>query len=161
MKTTVFFVCISSCVLARTATAEKILLMPFLYGSHVYENLHLGNALVNKSHEVHMVLPKVSKYNAVVQRSLVKPLTFSTPDGLLLMESKQLVDAMYDVAFYDGDAMGFYAKIMQSTDAYCDAMMHDEAFIDRVRQQHFDLVITCGCQMSMCFMLLPRLRGLG
>ena len=144
------------CLLARTATAEKILLMPLMYGSHVYENLHLGNALIKKGHEVYMVLPKVSKYNAVVQRSRVKPLTFSAPDDLLLMESKQLMDKMYDMAFYDGNFFSYFLDLMRSGDECCDAMMRDVAFIHSVRQHRFDLVITCGFQTSWCFMLLPH-----
>ena len=157
MKTTVFFVCISSCVLARTATAEKILLMPFLYGSHVYENLHLGNALVNKGHEVHMVLPKVSKYNADVKRSLVKSLTFSVPNGLVLMESKETMEILYNLWFYDGKYSAFLAKMMPATDAYCDAMLHDMLFINSVQHHHFDMVILCGFLITRCYLALPHL----
>ena len=150
-----FFVYISCCFLA-IATTEKILLMPFLYGSHVYENLHLGNALVNKGHEVYMVLPKVSKHNADVKRSLVKPLTFSVPNGLVLMESKETMEILYNLWFYDGKYSAFLAKMMPAADAYCDAMLHDMLFINSVQHHHFDMVILCGSPVPRCFLLLPH-----
>ena len=72
-----------------------------LCGSHVVENLHLGEALITRGHEVHLLLPKVSKYNAMVSKSRVKPVNFDSPDDIVLLE--YMTELFYNVAFHDDD----------------------------------------------------------
>ena len=145
------------CWLLTSAAAEKILLAPMLYGSHVVENLHLGEALIARGHEVHLLLPKVSKYNAMVSKSRVKPLTFDTPDDIVLMESNYMTELIYNVTFYELDGMAVigeaYTKI--SSD-YCHAFMHDDALLASVRKHAFDLAIVGAVQPVLCLFLLPH-----
>ena len=70
------------------------------------ENLHLGEALITRGHEVHLLLPKVSKYNAMVSKSRVKPVNFDTPDDIVLLE--YMTELFYNVAFHDDDSMAMF-----------------------------------------------------
>ena len=73
-----FTLCVS--IIVTRTTAEKILLLPILFGSHVMENLHLGETLISKGHDIRMVLPVSTRYNAKLKTSRVQALNFNVPD---------------------------------------------------------------------------------
>ena len=142
------------CLLTPVVT-EKILLVPMLHGSHVIENLRLGQALNSKRHEVYLALPKVSKHNALVSGSGVKPLTFDTAGDFALLESEYIADFTYNVTFHGYDNFELLGAVTSINDRYCDAIMHQETFLNSIRDHRFDVVITPGPIIISCMLILP------
>ena len=146
----------------HTASGARILLKSTQLGSHILEQVSLGEELVSRGHEVYIAIGSRYPTKASIEKRGLKTLQYKFPDGVMYGVSEEYEKIVAHSIFDKGKGVVSNVTKVASQMAYddCAYMMADESFLGNVRQLKFDLAIVEGFALFMCDLVLPKRIGI-
>src|SRR6218665_373288 len=146
----------------QTVYGARILLKSAQLGSHILEQVSLGEELVSRGHEVYIALGSRYPKKASIEKRGIKTLQYKFPDDVLYGVSEEFDKMVAELTFDKSeDKMGVSSKVAsQIAFDDCAYMMADESFLESMKQLKFDLAIVEPFVIGPCNMLLPRYLGI-
>ena len=158
--------CLSSLLILlvtlQPVPAAKILMKAPQLGSHILEQVSLGEELVTRGHEVYMAIASRYPKKSSIEKLGIKLLPYKIPDDVLYGISEDYEKMVAEVIFDKGqDKMALSGKTA-SRISYddCAYMMADESFLETVRKLKLDLVIVEPFILCPCSLILPKYFGI-
>jgi len=140
----------------------KILMKSPQVGSHMLEQVFLGEELASRGHEVYIAIGSRYPTKANIEKRGIKTLQYKFPDGVLYGVSEECEKMIAGVIFEEDEdkfaTTGKAASQLVYDD--CAYMMADESFLENARQLKFDLAIVDSFILSPCNLILPKYLGI-
>ena len=146
----------------QAVSGAKILMKSPQLGSHILEQISLGEELASRGHEVYIAIGSRYPNKANIEKRGIKTLQYKIPDGVLYGVSEEYEKMVAEIIFDKSeDKMALSGNTAsQLTYNDCAYMMEDEAFLENVRQLKFDLAIVEPFILSPCNLILPKYFGI-
>jgi len=142
----------------QAVSAAKILLKSNQIGSHILEQVALGEELVSRGHEVYIALGSRHPTKGSIEKLGIKTLQYMFPDGELYGVSAEYEKILAKTIFdHSIDTLKVPTKFSYDD---CGYMMADESFLENVRQLKFDLAVVESFGFGLCNMVLPKYLGI-
>jgi len=142
----------------QAVQGAKILMKSMPMGSHILEQIFLGEELALRGHEVYMAIGSRYPTKANIEKRGMKTLQYKFPDNVLYGVSDEFEEMMAGVIFAKNkDKMFLSGSVaIKITDDDCSSMMADESFLENARQLKFDLAIVDSFLVCPCNLILPK-----
>jgi|SRR6218665_625750 len=147
----------------QAVSGAKILMKSPPGGSHILEQIFLGEELVSRGHEVYMAIGSRYPQKTNIEKRGIKLLTYKVPDDALYGISEEGEKMVAELIFDQTEDKFAASAKLGSTVVYddCGYMMADESFLKTVRQlKKFDLAIVEPFMLGPCNMILPKHFGI-
>ena len=146
----------ASCL--QFAASAKFLLLPIPWPSVVRELVHIGDELLTRNHEIHVLLP--TTYPAVDKltesRPNLKVLTYATKRPDLFSAANDDPTILFDMLVKkEALDMRKDAQGAAAGRAHCANVLEDTEMQQKVAELKFDLVLLTGQELSRCYFILP------
>src|SRR6218665_126475 len=127
----------------EAVSGAKILLKSNQLGSHILEQVSLGEELVSRGHEVYIALGSRYPKKPSIEKHGIKALQYKFPDDVIYRVSEEFDKMVAELTFDKSeDKMGVSSKVAsQIAFDDCAYMMADESFLESMKQLKFDLPI--------------------
>lgn len=140
------------------ASGAKIIMASPQMGSHILEQVTLGEELAARGHQVYMAIGSRYPNIANIEKKGMKTITYNIPKDVLYGVSSDLEKSLIPLIFSeDKDKMAVSGQLA-ATISYrdCAYMMNDEQFLAELRKLSFDLAIVEPFIVSPCNVILPK-----
>ncbi|XP_064647310.1 UDP-glucuronosyltransferase 1A7-like isoform X1 [Lineus longissimus] len=136
---------------------KKILLLPYMTPSHLLQLGSIGDGLLKKGHEVHMVVHSGQKVPNNILKWGVKIIRYKTGDKELLMDT-----AEFQVGLIEGGvSFGKVRKVFGIIWTECEKIADNPNLIEKLRKEKFDFVVVDGGGGLMtCLYTIPYRLGI-
>ncbi|ELU00376.1 hypothetical protein CAPTEDRAFT_192472 [Capitella teleta] len=144
------------CLLLSVVNADRVLLIPMQFPSRRAEMRLIGEELVKRGHQVHMIIPEgiVDKMSS----EMLRMETYVHPKDLMLLPSEEF-DQWIGEKIFDGTVEEALSEECAREYKDCVLMLDDTAMLKRLEDMQFHLAIADGMYMPPCyFAVAERLR---
>ena len=138
---------------APSASGANILLIPFPWPSVVRELAYIGDELLDRNHQIHVLLPGSFDSDKLTEtRPHLKVLTYAIkyPDMFSVVNDDPTM-------FFDmmvGKAMDMRENA-EGGIAQCANLLEDTVMEQKVKELKFDVVLLSGFELTRCYFILP------
>ena len=156
-----FILSVKLMTLLQIGYSMRILLLPHLSGSHLFQITTAGEELLRRSHDVFCVLPKNSRFTKTVQNKGITILTLDIDTMEGLNESPEIMDKINRFIFEKpGSIFDMVNIIGGPNERYCKLLLNDERLINQIRDVGFDIAIVDLWPFAPCLSLVPNILGI-
>lgn len=140
----------------------KILLIPPQLGSHIVEQVIIGEELAARGNDVYIAMGSPSKWLDSIERRGVKPLVFRFPDSALYGASETFERLLTGIVMTDAKdkLVATYKSVASHCYLDCAHMMADERFLGAVKEIGFDLAFVEAFLPAPCYFIVPKFLGI-
>ena len=142
-------------MLCPAAIASRILLLPAQQVSHVMEQVVVGEVLVERGHQVYVLLDSAYPKVAPILDAGITPIFYKEPDGIasFLTLNIELASNVFVGPF---DQRKSFWNIVELSNGVCDRILHNIALMRQLGSLEFDLVLNDGFLLHPCLFLIPH-----
>ena len=155
--------CISLLSILMVAQSSRILLLPFAWKSHVFEMTGIGRALMERGHDIHIVLPPsfpdFHKFNTSTSPFHLIDYVVKKPDFHTMFAGNQehtedfIKDLMRMTAIED-------MRInVEGFTELCSNILSDDVLFTKLKSLEFELVVADAFACSRCHLAIPYRLG--
>ncbi len=135
--------------------ADKILMTPFAFTSHVSQFYHIGEKLIEMGHEVQMVVSPTLPTFAKLKKGAVSIITHHIPDKDLYTIREENMTNNFEKMMGMNPIYIFKEFVQQpATQSSCTNMLSDQKLFTKLKAMKFDLGIVDAIIFSRCFYIL-------
>jgi len=131
--------------------SARILLHATQQVSHVQEQVHVGETLVDRGHEVYALLDSKYPQVSAIENAGVIPIFYHEPDGA---ETFLTYHAKTSDTVFSGKSLDLHPMLNLLNDV-CLRMFENKELIQKLKDIKFDLVIVDAFMLQMCNYVLP------
>ena len=141
--------------LSPAVIAFRILLLPTQQVSHVIEQVAIGEVLVERGHQVYVLLDSTYPKVSPVEQAGITPIFYTEPEGVDTYLT--LLDKLPDSVFGQSSSeMPHEIAVLEASKGVCDRILHNVQLMARLRSMNFDLVVTDGFILQPCLFVIPH-----
>src|SRR6218665_3063516 len=142
----------------QAVQGAKILMKSPQLGSHILEQVSLGEELVSRGHEVYIAIASRYPTKGSIEKRGIKTLQYTFPDGVLYGVSEEFEKLLAEVIFDKNNVKQGLSGSAAAQLGYndCAYMMADKSFLENARQLKFDLAIVDSFLINPCNLILPK-----
>ena len=138
------------------ALGSRILLLPAQQVSHVIEQVAFGEVLVERGHQVYILLDSTYPKVSPVEQAGITPIFYEEPEGA---QSLHTLSQRMAASSFSGQAPVDYSGglqfISKALIGVCDRILHNARLLERLRSMELDMVVVDGFLVQPCLFLLP------
>ncbi|XP_064647785.1 2-hydroxyacylsphingosine 1-beta-galactosyltransferase-like [Lineus longissimus] len=153
-----------ACLLLLTAFSvidgKKILLLPVMTSSHLLQLGSVGDGLLKKGHEVHMLVHLAQKVPSNILKWGVKIIRYKTDVDEIKMETADFQLTMVNAAAAGGSTYSSVLRLIENIAKECIKVVDNPDLIAALRKEKFDFAVVDGSPVSKCLFVIPYRLGL-
>jgi len=140
------------CLLLAVSSSysAKILLAPIDHHSHVNLFSLVGDVLKGEGHEVHVL--SYPRHQKTLEKTSLKPIIFNTQIENMMSDSEKFMAMAME---HGQNPIALFNKVGAAMVDLCDEMYTDQAFLSKLKDEKYDLVMVDGVDFFRCIYILP------
>ena len=123
--------------------AKKILLLPFMTPSHLLQLGSIGDGLLKKGHEVHMLVHSGQKVPGNIIKWGVKIIRYQTDEKVFSFDTADFQLGAVNAA-KEGNVFATISKALTKVGEECLKGIENKDLFERLKQERFDFAVVDG-----------------
>ena len=132
---------------------SRILLLPAQQVSLVMEQVVVGEVLVERGHQVYVLLDSTYPKVTSVKQAGINPIFYEEPEGVETFVT--LLDKLA-ASVFDQTVQPDESRFMQVSMGICERILRNTALMNQLRSMDFDLIVTNGFDLQPCLFIISH-----
>lgn len=138
------------------SNAAKILFVVYPQPSHVISKVGIAVDLIRQGHEVHIALPAEYPQKEALTRAGIQTVLHRQIPEVQYPYTTEYENTMYDLIYHRLPELNI---LKQRCHDICRSFMEDRGFIDRLRNENYNLLLIEPFAIYPCYLVVPHYLG--